>query len=142
MLGRLQLVAVLPAILFPTALGSCSWRSAGFAHSAQNRCLEAGDGKQDIRTAFLFHSTFALMAVTPSDDWRSKGSGDVSIGGHTFGIGVSPGALVGNGYPFFTHDPASGSLTESLTLLPQANHRGLSSLRGSWPVFFICLFQF
>lgn len=60
----------------------CSWRSSGFAHSAQNRSLEAGEEKQAVRTAFLFHSSFPLTQVTPSSAWRSKGRGHISIGGH------------------------------------------------------------
>lgn len=30
-------------------------------------------------------------------------------------------------------DPVAGTLAESLTLPLQANRRGLSSLKGSWP---------
>lgn len=67
----------------------CSWRSSRFAHSAQNRSLEAGEEKQAVRTAFLFHSSFPLTQVTPCSAWRSKGRGHISIGGHLWYQGLT-----------------------------------------------------
>lgn len=42
-----------------------------------------------VTAAFFLYSPFTLMAVTPSSDWRSKGSWDISTGGHLWNMGLT-----------------------------------------------------
>lgn len=86
----------------PQLLVDAQWRSSGFAHSTQNRSLEAREEKQDVKTVFLFYSPL------PSQKQHPQVIGGEKVAWRflweaIFGSRSLSGALLENAYPSITH---------------------------------------